>query len=200
MQYHEDSIDIRQTYMNILNLHGFASAGKNGAAEVLRQTFPEAVIESPDLPVSPREALRVAGSALNSMLNTHGTCIVGSSFGGLYAAILGAFHPVKTVLINPSFWPHETLADRVGTVENLRTGEAFEWTREHVAQAMLVAGLPRPLAANRALVFLGGQDDVIRLPETRSELRHCRVIEDETQGHRFDLSPHADTLREFLLN
>ena len=186
--------------MNILNLHGFASAGNNGAAEVLRQTFPEAVVVSPDLPVCPRDALREARAALRGVLKGDGNCIVGSSLGGLYAAILGAFHPVKTVLINPSLWPHQTLADRVGTLENLRTGEKFEWTQEHVAQAMLIAGLPRPMSANRTLVFLGGQDDVIRLPETRAQFQHCRVIEDAGQGHRFDLTPHADVLREFLLN
>lgn len=186
--------------MNILNLHGFASAGNNGAAEVLSRIFPDSELVSPDLPVSPRDAMRVAHKALNGLLNGKGTCVVGSSFGGLYAAILGSFHPVKTVLVNPSLWPHLTLADRVGTLENLRTGESFEWTEEHVAQAMLVAGLPRSLAADRSLVFLGGQDDVIRLPETRVALERSRIIEDPAQGHRFDLSPHADVLREFMLN
>lgn len=60
--------------------------------------------------------------------------LVGSSLGGFYATWLVERHGCRAVLVNPAVEPHLGLEAFLGPQRNLYTGEAYELTREHLAQ------------------------------------------------------------------
>jgi pimeloyl-ACP methyl ester carboxylesterase len=113
----------------ILFIHGSDSSGQTYKAQVLRQTFPELI--SPDFtgPLAARLA------QMESILgDQEGWTLIGSSLGGLMAAIFAARHPVqvrKLALLAPAL--------------NLP-----EFSRH----------LPRPVNVP-ALLIIGKKDDVI---------------------------------------
>lgn len=83
----------------VLYVHGYASAGSNGAALQMRNhLYPMgAAVLSPDLPVSPLEAMDLLRGLVQE---EQPQLIVGVSMGALYAEQLYGF---TRILVNPSF-------------------------------------------------------------------------------------------------
>jgi uncharacterized protein len=120
----------------LLYLHGFLSGPASRKArdlhERMRQRGVGDAFVCPQLPVSPKAAVALAESLL-----VPGTTVAGSSLGGYYATWLCERHPELVrgaVLINPAVLAHVSLEPYLGPQKNLYTGEAFDFTPEHIAE------------------------------------------------------------------
>lgn len=123
--------------MTLVYLHGFNSAPQSHKAQVLRRYLEERGLGSrfacPELPHRPFEAIACAEREI--ALRPPGTVtLVGSSLGGFYATHLAEKHGLRAVLLNPAVTPQLDLESYLGTQRNLYTGEAYELTREHIAE------------------------------------------------------------------
>lgn len=120
----------------LLYLHGFLSGPASRKAQDLhecmrRRGVGEAFV-CPQLPVSPKAAIALAESLL-----VPETTVVGSSLGGYYATWLCEHYPDLVrgaVLVNPAVLAHVSLERYLGPQKNLYTGEAFDFTKEHIAE------------------------------------------------------------------
>ncbi len=132
----------------ILYLHGFRSAPASTKARRLKghmdalglgeRYWCEQLSHVPTEAIATIEATlaRVGGSPT----------LVGSSLGGYYATVLAERHGLKAVLVNPGVLSYLSLEPWIGRLDNFFTGEAFDFTREHVDQlrAMEVGRITRP--------------------------------------------------------
>lgn len=94
--------------MKILNLHGLNGSNKNTNFRILNQIYSDnsdVIIESPQIDyanASPREILAI--------IQNHSITfdiVVGNSFGGFFAYIVGSKCGAKTILTNPCIPPHK---------------------------------------------------------------------------------------------
>ncbi len=83
----------------ILYVHGFSSSGASGTVVMLRNLLYESGVQiiAPDVPVSPREAVRMLRETVEA---EQPDLIIGTSMGGMYAELL---HGYPRILVNPSF-------------------------------------------------------------------------------------------------
>ena len=98
---------------NIVYFHGLSSSGNSGTGKHLKQLFPNENVITPDIPVSPKEALPFLKN-LVSNLESDNTIAIGTSMGGMYAQQMTGF---RRILVNPAFHVSNTLKKSVG--ENL---------------------------------------------------------------------------------
>ena len=98
---------------NIVYFHGLSSSGNSGTGKHLKQLFPYENVITPDIPVSPKEALPFLKN-LVSNLESDNTIIIGTSMGGMYAQQMTGF---RRILVNPAFHVSNTLKKSIG--ENL---------------------------------------------------------------------------------
>ena len=90
----------------------------------------------PQLPASPRAAIALA----ENLIDRHGvSTVVGSSLGGYYATYLAETFDLGAVLVNPAVVAHLSLKDYVGPQRWLYSGDAFEFTRDHVEELRAIA-------------------------------------------------------------
>lgn len=96
--------------MNIIYLHGLASSGQSNTAKKLRELLPDDNVVTPDIPVSPIEALQLLLS-LAGEYRTDDTIIVGTSMGAMYACQMKGY---RRILVNPAFHVSGLLKDNKG--------------------------------------------------------------------------------------
>jgi predicted esterase YcpF (UPF0227 family) len=166
----------------ILYIHGFASCAKSSKAQALKAFFGEANIIAPDLPPAPIDAVEM----IQEMIDDEDiTMIVGSSLGGFYAAYLAELNAIKTVLINPSLRPFETLAPFIGWQQRLcGEDEAFEFKSiylEHLKNYSV--DIPQ---RGSYLVLLQSGDELLDYHLAQSCYKEHRVIVEQGGSHRFD--------------
>jgi len=148
--------------VTILYLHGFNSAPQSHKAQVLGRYLEERGLGGrfacPKLPHRPAEAIAVAEAEI--ALRPPGTVtLLGSSLGGFYATHLAEKHGLRAVLVNPAVTPQLDLESYLGTQRNLYTGEAYELTREHIAEwRALDVPVTRP---ERYLLIVETGDEVL---------------------------------------
>ena len=148
----------------IIYVHGFRSSGESSKADVLSQHFSESAVKRPDLPASPREAIKLLEELIEGRAES--TLLVGSSLGGFYSLYLAAKYPLTAVLLNPSLAPWRTLADSVGRHERIHRDDTFLWTAEY----------------NKALAEFGQEID--SAPPFASRLHFFLAEDDELLDHR----------------
>ncbi|MCM1506241.1 MAG: hypothetical protein NC177_03770 [Ruminococcus flavefaciens] len=93
--------------MKILNIHGYTGSAENSACSVLRKLGYEVI--SPQLDYDsmlPEDILDTLGRQITE--NNIG-CIVGTSLGGFFGAVLSARLSVPVILVNPCLMPFVTL-------------------------------------------------------------------------------------------
>jgi uncharacterized protein len=164
----------------ILYLHGFTSGPQSFKARALRARMEERGIGDrfvcPQLPPSPRDAIRLAQSLIEP-----GTTLVGSSLGGYYATWLAERQDLRAVLVNPAVVAHLSLERLVGPQRNLYTGEEFDFTPAHVAE---LRGLDVPVPTKPERYWL--------LVETGDELLDYRAAVARYAGARQTVLPGGD--------
>jgi hypothetical protein len=123
--------------VTILYLHGFNSAPQSHKAQALRQYMEARGLGDrfvcPTLPHRPAEAIALVERELAARA-PGGATLVGSSLGGFYATYLAEKHRLRAVLLNPAVTPQLDLESYLGIQRNLYTGEAYELTRDHIAE------------------------------------------------------------------
>ncbi|MBK9624069.1 MAG: alpha/beta fold hydrolase [Rhodocyclaceae bacterium] len=120
----------------ILYLHGFTSGPQSHKAQALQARMQQRGIGDrfvcPQLPASPKEAIRLAESLLGT--RDKQVTVVGSSLGGYYATWLAEKYDLRAVLVNPAVASAISLEQYLGPQRWLYSGEEFELTREHLAE------------------------------------------------------------------
>jgi predicted esterase YcpF (UPF0227 family) len=112
----------------------------------------------PQLPVSPQAAISLAESLL-----TPDTTVVGSSLGGYYATWLCERYPDlvrAAVLVNPAVIAHISLERYIGPQKNLYTGEAFDFTAQHIAE-MRNFEVPVPVRHDAYWLLVEEEDETL---------------------------------------
>jgi hypothetical protein len=145
----------------ILYLHGFTSGPESSKARALSARMKERGLGdrmvAPQLPASPRAAIALA----ESLIARHGvTTLVGSSLGGYYATYLAETFDLKAVLVNPAVVAHLSLKDYVGPQRWLYTGEAFDFTLDHVEELRALA-LPQLRNTGRFWLLVEEGDETL---------------------------------------
>jgi uncharacterized protein len=136
----------------ILYLHGFRSAPASTKARILAARMAELGLGEafwcPQLPVSARAAMALVEEQITRCRAAGGPppTLVGSSLGGYYATWLAERHQLSAVLVNPAVIAPLSLEPYLGRQTNLYTGEAFDFTLDHIAQLreLDVPALTRP--------------------------------------------------------
>ncbi|WP_298621013.1 YqiA/YcfP family alpha/beta fold hydrolase [uncultured Zoogloea sp.] len=120
----------------IIYLHGFRSGPQSWKSRSLKARMDQLGIGDAfwgrQLPVSAHEAMALAEAQI-ARCSTPPT-LVGSSLGGYYATCLAERHGLKAVLVNPAVLAPLSLSAYIGTQTHMYTGEAFDFTLDHVEQ------------------------------------------------------------------
>lgn len=96
----------------ILFLHGFFTTGNCQMAKTMKGTFGEqAIVLTPDLPLTPKEALRYIRTLIDK---ENPDLLVGNSCGAFYAQILAPTVGIPALLSNPHFRMSKFLKERIG--------------------------------------------------------------------------------------
>ena len=170
----------------ILNIHGFASGGDGAKKQALEELFGDKhEVISPDLSEDPTQALK----QLKAIARRHYKFIVvGCSLGGFYALYLSLLTKGPIVLVNPSTNPAITLANRLGSNKNFKTGKDFDFKAEYLESLKELADEIETvdLDLSRYTVLLGLQDDTIAPNVAKQYLKGATFFEYDTD-HRFSI-------------
>ena len=174
----------------IVYIHGFNSSPSSHKSNQLRERLAalgrEGEFACPALPHQPREAMALLERKV-SRLPAGEVTLVGSSLGGFYATYLTEKLGVRSVLVNPAITPHEGLRAYLGPQKNLYTGNEYELTEEHLAQAAALH-VAKPVRMESYLL----------MHTTGDELLDWRVAVDHYQGSRQVIVQGSDHgFREF---
>jgi hypothetical protein len=185
--------------MTILYLHGFNSAPQSHKAQVLKRYLEERGLGDrfacPKLPHRPAAAIAVAEAEIAR--RPPGTVtLLGSSLGGFYATHLAEKHGLRAVLLNPAVTPQHDLESYLGTQRNLYTGEAYELTREHIAEwRALDVPVTRP---ERYLLIVETGDEVLDYRAAVRKYAGARQIVVEGGDHALKSFPeHLPVILRF---
>lgn len=96
--------------MNIIYLHGLSSSGQSNTAKRLRELLPDDNVVTPDIPVSPINALQLLLS-LAGEYRADDTIIIGTSMGAMYASQMKGY---RRILVNPAFHVSDLLKENKG--------------------------------------------------------------------------------------
>lgn len=98
--------------LHIIYLHGLNSNHNAYKARLLRdycqQHFPDVQVHCPDLNAPPKQVLALLCQQIDE-LSPHKVALVGSSLGGFFATLLHQRYACRTVLLNPSLFPEQSL-------------------------------------------------------------------------------------------
>lgn len=97
--------------MNIIYLHGLLSSGNSNTATKLKELLPDDYVITPDIPLSPIEALQML-LELEALYPIDETIIIGTSMGAMYATQMKGY---RRILVNPAYHVSSLLRKHVGT-------------------------------------------------------------------------------------
>jgi len=163
----------------ILYIHGFRST-ENSAKAVQLKAYYQEKMKIASFSHMPDEAIQT----LEKIIETHEISgLMASSLGGFYATYLSQKYHIKTILINPSTRPYETLERYLGENET-HDGKIFEWKREYLAQLKEYV-IDKPHTENYA-VFLKKGDEILDYRIAEKYYRGAEIVIDEGGNHRFE--------------
>ncbi len=178
----------------ILYLHGFASCGNSTKTKLLKEFFGEKNVLSPDLPIDPHQAV----SLIKRLIFEHNVdLLIGSSLGGFYATYFCELYGLKTVLINPSTQPFVTLAPYVGVNHYWCSGDAFDFTRDHL-NALFEFSVGQLKAPKNYLVLLQTGDELLDYTKAQAKYEGASFSIEEGGNHRFEnLGEYLEQIKSF---
>lgn len=176
----------------ILYLHGFRSSPQSTKAGLLARAVHEAghghAWRCPQLPASPREALKLADRLINQQvaqgLDPHNSLIVvGSSLGGYYATCLAETWQCRAMLFNPVVYAARDLATQVGEHTMWNSSERFHFLPEYVDELAEMA-VGRPSDPSRYYLMAATGDEVLDWREMVEWYQGCelRLLEGSDHG------------------
>ena len=178
----------------ILYLHGFGSCGNSTKTALLKRYFGDKQVYAPDLPISPIQTIAFVEKILNEK---EIDLLVGSSLGGFYASYFCEKYKIKTVLINPSTEPFETLKPYVGMNTYWCSGEPFEWKEAYLEELKLYR-LDTVKDSSRYLLLLQKGDEVLDYSKALEKYEGATLSLEEGGNHRFEnLNEHLKEIEKF---
>jgi predicted esterase YcpF (UPF0227 family) len=175
--------------LNIIYIHGFASSGNSTKAMELRDIYNKTttVIHAPDLPVDPKQAMRLLFNLVDSIPEDEAIIAVGTSLGGFYAMCLNADCGIPVFVMNPLV-DSQSMENKIGKCANLNTGEAFEFKREYLQTLReMTTDLFKSYHRN-VHIFLTKDDEVLPYMDTVNAVNGtaCDLQVFPSGGHRFE--------------
>ncbi len=131
--------------MRVLNIHGYQGSAENSAYTALKANGVDVISPLIDYDVS--DPIQVMNKIRELEEHNSFGCIVGTSFGGFFAAVLAAELQKPVILVNPCLLPFLSLP-RLGYKKDIK--EFFS----------LFGELER-LDINTASCIIGGKDEIL---------------------------------------
>lgn len=180
----------------ILYLHGFCSSPASAKSRLLAATLQARGqgerFFCPALSHVPLEAIAQAQAIITAHAGP--LTVVGSSLGGYYATWLAEEHNLRAVLINPAVVAPLSLNQYIGIQTNLHTGQAFDFTAEHIAQ---LRGLEvESVRPERYFLLVETGDEVLDYRKAVARYAGCRQKVLAGGDHSF--TRFADLLPELI--
>ena len=175
----------------IIYLHGFASTGSSPKVDALRERFGTNKVISPDLPFNPFEVHKLVNKLVKEFLANRKEgeklIFVGTSLGAFYANFFGHLYDCPVVLVNPSVYPNELLAARLGSNKNYVTGDEFFVSLAHLADLeQMCEYIDENYSGRLVNLFVAKDDDVIPYDVALASYKFPAFVKvTEDGGHRF---------------
>ncbi|MEA2047479.1 MAG: YqiA/YcfP family alpha/beta fold hydrolase [Campylobacterota bacterium] len=164
----------------ILYIHGFASCGEGNKSLTLQSYFGQEDVLTIDLPPSPKDAIEKLEALIDSFKVE---LLIGSSLGGFYATYLAEKYQLKSVLVNPSTQPWETLSPYVGWQKRYCDEEVFEFKARYLEDLKTLQTIPK---RGKYLVLLQSEDEVLDYAKAQSFYNEHKIIVEYGGNHRFE--------------
>lgn len=160
--------------MVVMYLHGFRSSPLSKKGQIMREAFSgKYTFEAPDLNVSPVEVQNILLESVKGFEPSE-LCLVGSSLGGFYATWLAEKIGCRAVLLNPATEPWSVINDYIGVQTINNTDRTFEVKAEYADQVRQMNC--ENIQADRYLVFLSTNDEVLDWHKAQSKYASCKMI------------------------
>jgi predicted esterase YcpF (UPF0227 family) len=163
---------------HLLYLHGFRSSPQSAKARVMgawmRAHRPDVQWWCPQLPPSPREAMRLVSAGIASWPRQR-MAVVGSSLGGFYATVVAEAVGCRAVLLNPAIEPARDLAKYIGEQASWHDpDDHFFFRAEYVDElrALAPAAVTRP---ERYFAVIAKGDEVLDWREMSARYAGARI-------------------------
>jgi predicted esterase YcpF (UPF0227 family) len=148
----------------------------------------------PALPASPAAAIALI---VERIAPTERDVVVGSSLGGYYARHLAESCGPRTVLLNPSVRPAESLARHLGRGTLFHSDEPFEFIAEHLAELRRFE-VPRVSRPERSLLIAATGDELLDWREMVAAWAGAQTLVIEGSDHALsDFEQHIDRVLAF---
>lgn len=157
--------------MKILNIHGLNGSHNNTNFKILKDMFPEADIVSPQIDyvnVSPKIIISSIVSTLDDV-----DLIVGNSFGGFFAYIIGSMKGAKTLLVNPCIPPDKYIPNLVNGYEyrKILSDLWAEYADTNCDYSVILGNADKVLDINTTLNYLKPSDSRLAIIEGGHSLK-----------------------------
>lgn len=197
------SIDSTQPHLtHLLYLHGFRSSPQSAKARAMAQRMaerhPEVQWWCPQLPPSPKEAMRLilqgtAGWPRGSM------AVVGSSLGGFYATALAEATGCRAVLLNPAVNPARDLAKYIGEQTSWHDPQERFFFQPEFVQQLLDLTLTVMAQPSSYLAVIAKGDEVLDWREMNARYEGATLRLLEGGDHAIsDFEAHMPAVMAFL--
>lgn len=187
---------------HLLYLHGFRSSPRSFKARkmeaAVRERHPEVSWLCPQLPPSPRAAMRLVQDAIAGWPREH-MAVVGSSLGGFYATWVAEETGCRAVLLNPAVDPARDLARHIGDQTSWHDpSEHFYFAPEFVDELRALERGP-VRHPERYFAVIAKGDEVLDWREMTGRYPGIRVKLLEGGDHALsDFDTHIEEVLAFL--
>ncbi len=182
----------------LIYLHGFRSSPRSFKAQMLGHRMAHAGragdFVCPALPASPAAAVALI---LESIRPSPRDVVVGSSLGGYYARYVAEQCGPRTVLLNPSVRPAESLARHLGRGTLFHSDEPFEFVADHLDELrwLEVARVSHP---ERCLLIAATGDELLDWRDMVAAWEGAETFVIEGSDHALsDFEHHIDRVLAF---
>lgn len=186
----------------ILYLHGFRSSPRSKKAmqvrAALRARGREGEFVCPELPVSPREASRVALEAAGGEGGGRPPrAVIGSSLGGYYATWLAERLGCRAALLNPAVRPERDLQAHLGRQTVYFSDRELELAADHL-QELRAIDTPSISRPERYFLVAATGDEVLDCKDMLRKYAGCRQRVIEGSNHALsDFERYVDEVVDF---
>ncbi len=171
--------------MKILYIHGFNSAGYGDKINYLKEFFGDENVITPTLPYNPEKAIKLLEFLTQAIKEKDKLYIFGTSLGGFYALYLSDKFNVKSVIINPSIDPYDSLKNQVGPQKNFKTGEEYYFLKENLESLKNFYVKDLEKLKSTVYIYLDEEDKLLDSKKTAAYFKGFHVVMYPGGNHRF---------------
>ncbi len=168
----------------VVYIHGFGSSGFSNKAKILKRHFGDDKVFTPSLPTIPELAIDTLNQMLTLLLKIENVTLVGSSLGGYYATYFAHKFDIKAVLVNPSVYPYNTLAQHLGTNPSYHDSSDYTFIQAHIDS--LKTYEVQEIKAENFMVLLQTGDEVLDFKEAKGKYHDSYLCIEEDGNHSFE--------------